>query len=244
MVFHGPEKIGKTTLAANAKKPVVLMSRGETGLETLIDHDQLPPVSHLPELKTWTELLEAIEALWSHKHDFQTVVLDTLNGFEEMLYDHVCETEYGGDRGPRGFLSYMQGYQTATPHWKQLLRGLDKLREEKDMSVIGLCHTLVKPFKNPAGQDYDQYTPQMHPRQWGSLHQCADLIGFINTVVVVDEDGNRAKGKGGTERFMYCEGSAAWIAGNRLGMTKFSLGPDGKQGWKNLVKHLNERKKK
>src|SRR4051812_31251234 len=36
-VIYGPEGTGKTTLGAMFPKPVFLMTRGETGLETLID---------------------------------------------------------------------------------------------------------------------------------------------------------------------------------------------------------------
>jgi len=243
MVFHGPEKVGKTSLAAQAKNPFFLMSHGEVGLETLIDHGQLPTVPHLPELKSWLDLIEAIQALTDAEHSFDTLVLDTMNGFESMLYEYICHRDYGGEWGKKGFMNFQEGFRTSTPVWKEMLRKLDTLREKRDMSVIGLCHTEVKSFKNPAGQDYDQYRPQLHTDQWGALHKCADLIGFINTVVVVDEDGARAKGKGGTERWMYCQNSAAAVAGNRLGMTQFPLGTAAPIGWKNLNKNLKEAKK-
>ncbi len=230
MVFHGPEKVGKTSLAAQAKNPFFLMSHGEVGLETLIDHGQLAPVPHLPEIKTWVDFREAIKALTESDHGFETLVLDTMNGFEAMLYEHVCRKDYGGNWSNKGFMNFMQGYRTSTPVWKEMLRDLDTLREKRGMSVIALCHTHIKGFKNPSGPDYDQYVPQMHADQWGALHKCADLIGFINTIVVVDEDGTRAKGKGGTERWMYCQNSATAVAGNRFGMTQFPLGKDAPTG--------------
>ena len=244
MVIHGPEKSGKTSLAAWAKKGLFLMSHGETGLETLIDHGQLGETPHMPEIKTWKRLLECLDALLAEGHSYETVVLDTLNGFEDMLYDFICETEYNGDRGPRGFLSYMQGYQSATPHWQGMLRTLDQLREEKNMTVIGLCHTQIKAFKNPAGQDYDRYQPQMHARQWGATHKWADIIMFLDTVTVIDEDGNRPKAKGGTQRVARCERAAAWDAGNRYGIKEFSLGNSAEEGWKNFIEAMKKARKK
>src|SRR5262249_3104824 len=55
-VLHGVEGIGKTSFGACAPKPIVLMTRGETGLITLLDSGQLPPTPHFPELLTWEEL--------------------------------------------------------------------------------------------------------------------------------------------------------------------------------------------
>jgi len=244
MVVHGVEKVGKTSFGAQAKNPFFLMSHGETGLETLIDHGQLGDIPHLPEIKTWPRLLEALGALRDEDHDYGTCVIDTANGMEDLLYDFVCKTEYNGDRGPRGFLNYMQGYQTATPHWQGMLRILDELREKRDMTVILLCHTQIKTFKNPTGQDFDQYQPQMHARQWGVTHQWADIIMFMDTVTVVDEDGNRPKGKGGTHRIVRCERSATWIAGSRVGLTEFSGGNKIEQTWKNFIAAMQKARKK
>ena len=57
-VIYGPEGIGKTSLAAAAPLPVFLMSRGETGLLSLIDHSRVPAETpHFPEAMTWEEVL-------------------------------------------------------------------------------------------------------------------------------------------------------------------------------------------
>src|SRR5262245_55584679 len=41
VILHGVEGWGKTSFAAQAPKPIFLMTRGEDGLETLIDSGQL-----------------------------------------------------------------------------------------------------------------------------------------------------------------------------------------------------------
>src|SRR5262249_53524348 len=83
-VFHGVEGVGKTSFGACAPRPIFLMTRGETGLVTLIDSGQVPETAHFPELATWTDLLGAIEALTSEAHDYRTLVIDTLNGAERL----------------------------------------------------------------------------------------------------------------------------------------------------------------
>src|SRR5262245_47214936 len=79
-VVHGTEGAGKTSFGCAAPKPVVLMTKGETGLETLIDNGQVAETPHFPEVKTWEELLGAVKLLTVEPHDYRTVVIDTLNG--------------------------------------------------------------------------------------------------------------------------------------------------------------------
>src|SRR5690606_17557166 len=68
VVLHGVEGIGKTSFAAAAPNPYFLMARGETGLETLIDAGQVKEIPHAPELQTWNEVLDIVEALRTEDH--------------------------------------------------------------------------------------------------------------------------------------------------------------------------------
>src|SRR4051812_44233252 len=79
-VIYGPEGTGKTSLGCAAPRPIVLMTRGETGLETLIDAGRVPETPHLPEIASWPDLLAAVTALATEPHDFKTLVIDALNG--------------------------------------------------------------------------------------------------------------------------------------------------------------------
>src|SRR5215207_8519510 len=98
-VIYGPEGVGKTSLAAAAPRPAVLMTRGETGLQTLIDAGRVPPTPHFPELQSWVDLLGAVEALRSGDHDHRTLVIDTVNGAERLCHEHVCARDFGGRWG-------------------------------------------------------------------------------------------------------------------------------------------------
>ena len=61
MVVYGPEGVGKTSYPVWATNPQFLMSRGETGLEALIDSGQVGEVPHLPQIESWTDFLAIIE---------------------------------------------------------------------------------------------------------------------------------------------------------------------------------------
>ena len=142
-ILHAVEGYGKTSLAAQFPKPVFIQSRGETGLETLIDAGRLPETPHFPEITDWAVLLEAIRMLTTEKHDYKTLVIDTMNGVERLCHEFVCRRDFGNNWGERGFEGYKRGYEIALTDWRSFLQLLDSLREQRRMIVMLLCHTKV-----------------------------------------------------------------------------------------------------
>lgn len=237
-ILHGVEKVGKTSFAAYAPKPVFIQTKGETGLDTLIEAKRLPEVPHFPEVQDWAELLSAIDSLQSEDHDFRTLVIDTLNGAERLCHEFVCLRDYAGEWGKSGFTSYQQGYEVSLGEWRRLLQELDRLRETKRMSILCLCHTKVKTFKNPEGADYDRYQPDMHDKTWGLSHKWADVVLFLNFETFVNESDAKKKGKASSTRarILHTERHAAYDAGNRLGLpAEIDLGENGKDAWDNFI---------
>ncbi len=108
------------------------------------------------------------------------------------------------------------------------------------MRVILLGHSQVRPFKNPYGEDYDRYVPDVHHKTWNLTHKWADMVLFANYFIVVDKQkGGRAKGHGGQERIMYTEFHAAYEAKNRYGLpAEISMGGSGTEAWGNLIEAI------
>lgn len=237
VVLHGVEGVGKTTFAGHAPAPIFLMARGETGLETLIDSGRLKETPHFPELMDWQTTLTTLEALRGQDHKYKTVVLDTLNGFERLCHEHVCESLFNGDWGEKGFASYQRGYEVALPEWRLFLTLLDRIREERKCSILCLAHTKVATFKNPEGADYDRYTVDLHHKTWGLTHKWADMVLFATFhTETVEKKGERTKGIGGQQRVMYTERHAAWDAKNRHGLPEeIDFGRSGAEAWTNFI---------
>ena len=248
LILHGVEGVGKTSFAAHAPKPIFLMARGETGLDTLIGAQRLSEVPHFPEITGWNELLSAVEWLTTDtEHEYKTIVLDTLNGFERLCHEFVCARDFAGDWGERGFMGYMRGYETSLADWRELLNALDRLREERQMAIIALTHTKVGTFKNPEGADYDRYSPDMHHKTWSLTHKWSDHVLFANfyTEVVTDSDkSKRGKAVGGRHRLMYTERHAAYDAKNRAGLPEeIEMGTSGRDAWTNFLTAMTQAKK-
>jgi hypothetical protein len=234
-ILHAVEGWGKTSFGAHTPKPIFIQTGGETGLETLIDAGRLPEVPHFPAVPTWEELLGAIETLTVEEHPFRTAVIDTMNGAEMLCHKFICDRDFDGEWGNKGFGSYNKGYEVALPEWTLFLNALDRLRIERKMTVIALTHTKVKPFRNPEGADYDRYQPDVHEKTWGLSHKWADCVLFGNFDVTVQTDkadSKRGKGAGGKFRMMYTERSAAYDAKNRLGLaSEIEMGNSAAEAW-------------
>jgi hypothetical protein len=242
-ILHGVEKCGKTSFAAYFPNPVFIETRGETGLETLIDAGRLPETPHFPECKTWEDIASAIDVLTNEEHDRKTLVIDTLNGAERLCHEEVCRRDYSNDWGERGFTGYMRGYDVALADWRTMLSSLDRLREVRKMAIICLCHTKVKTFKNPEGADYDRYQPDMHEKTWGLSHKWADAVLFLNFETFVNEENAKKKGKATSSqaRMLYTERHAAYDAGNRLGLpAELDMGNSGEEAFNNFKRAMIE----
>ncbi|AWM35857.1 hypothetical protein GobsT_64230 [Gemmata obscuriglobus] len=220
-VMYAPEKAGKTSFGAQWENPLFLMTAGETGLLTLIESGQVGPTAHLPSSEEnptgflkWDDLTDAVRAVINEPHDYRTLLVDTGNGAENLLAQHVCDTdtEFLGNWGE--FNSFGRGERRCAPVWAGFLNLLDQVRVRRRMAVVLLYHSKAKQFNNPTGKDYEQWKPEGYERLWGLTHKWADVIGFYGLRVQVNKDDKAYK----EERYLRVQPSAAIVAGNRYGL--------------------------
>lgn len=243
IILHGGEKIGKSSFAAHASKPIFAMTRGETGLLTLMDEHLVPETAHFEfgpkakDIKTWADLKACVSAMTidAEGYPFSTFVIDTLNGAERLCFDHLVQSKYGTYEK---FNDYGKGPEVAQEEWINFLEDLDRLRAARRMSIILLCHTKVKTFKNPEGNDFDRYTPDMHEKIWGRTHKWADIILFANYETLANKEKGALKAKGAAtgRRLLHTVRTAAWDAGNRHNLPEeIEMGNGGQEAWSNFV---------
>lgn len=234
-VFYGPPGIGKTTLGAHAPSPVFVTDPKEDGITTLKSYGRVP--ASIPQITAanWSETLAILDSLAQDEHTYRTLVLDSMAGFERLCHNHVVAQDFFGDWGDKGFMSFHKGYTVSLPYWMEFLNALDAVRD-RGMSVILLAHSMVKTVKNPAGEDYDHFIPDVHEKTWQITHKWADFVGCMQYVVAVDNDG---KAHGGQQRLMMTEFHPAYEAKNRMGLpAEIDMGTSGQEAWNNLASAL------
>lgn len=233
-------------MGAATPAPVFLIDDQEDGIATLKTSKLVAAdIPVLPAAAAWEDVIEILGELATAKHDYRTLVIDTLGGFERLCHEFVCRVEYKGEWGEKGFTGYARGFETSLPHWRMMLKKLDRLRSERGMSIVALAHSVVRPYKNPEGEDYDRWIPDMHHKTFSVTSKWADMMLFANYHVKVDDDGPRAKGKGGQVRFFNTEHHAAYDAKNRHGLPPaIPMGSSGSEAWSNLIEAITEARSK
>jgi len=206
---------------------------------TLIDSGELPPTAHFPQcVSSWPELLMCLSELVIKESPYKTLVIDTLNGAERLCHEHVCEKRFGGDWGPGGWLSYGAGPKAALTEFLDLLKTLDRLREQRGMSIILLCHAAPKTVRNPEGNDYDRWEPVLERPTANTLARWADMIlfGAFEVVLSGEKDPKKKAKAKGQHRIIRCEPNAMWEAGNRHGLpSEIECGESASEAWANFA---------
>ena len=212
LLIYGQPGIGKTSLAAEFPSPVFLQVEDGTPADT-----EIVSFGHLG---SYADVIEALEALYTEEHEFKTVVLDSLDKLEPLVWAYVCEENKWKDIETPG---YGKGYVAADAVWRDLIGACNALRRDRGMMVLLIAHSTVERFDDPTTSSYSRYDIRLHKRALGMIQDEMDAILFLNQDVSIKEEDagfnkKTSKGKGGGNRVIYCELRPSFVAKNRFGL--------------------------
>ncbi len=235
-IVHGTHGIGKTSLAASAPAPVFIQT--EDGLGP-IDAPSYLPDGRMP--RTLDEVMAGIGSLYEDEHDFKTLVLDSLDHLEPMIWAQACLDNAWENIEKAG---YGKGYTAALDHWRAVFSALAMLRDDKGMGIILLAHTAIQRFESPETEPYDRYVIKLHKAASALVQEKADIVLFANyRVSTVSTDmgfkkkATRAVGNG--DRILFTTERPAFLAKNRYSMPdQITLPDDPTAGWPAVAEHI------
>ncbi len=224
-LFYGAEGVGKSSLAADAPRPIFLdLEDGSALIDCARYRFRDGRGGHVA--KSYRELVSAIDDLTRAEHDFQTAVIDTVDQLEPLIWSYVCERDNPHSKQNLTSIEsygYGRGYQIALDEWRAFCRTLDVLRAKRGMNVVLLGHAQIVKFKNPEGEDFDRYTLRIQDKPAGFFREWCDVIGFCcfegGAAPITDDKGkakDRAKGFSTGRRLMRFERTAAYDAKRRI----------------------------
>ena len=211
MIVHGAPGVGKTTFAQGAPDPLFFDIDNRTAH---LDVKRVP-------IGTWTELIDGLREVYKltkeGKPPCKTVVIDTVDHAELLLWAHMLETlrdkegqRYNSIEEVGG--GYFKGYTMALEiGWKKLVMAIEALRNE-GINAIMIAHSNIKPANNPEGKSWDQWVMKLDRRANGYLREKVDLMGFAKFDDVARQNRGEMKAKGFTtgERVLCFGHSAAY----------------------------------
>lgn len=217
ILLYGQHGVGKSTFAAGAPRAIFLPI--EDGLKDIdcasFDHE---------DLKSFPQVIAALHHLLASQHNFGTVVVDTVDWLEQIIFREIAEAAH---KPSVMDIDFGKGPPRAVPKWQEFMSCLDSLYKHRGMTIILLAHARIEKFSNPDGATYDRYAPDLWTNSRGEgvgniLQEWADEVLFAHFKVFVRTDGKglaeKAVAVGGKDRVIKtCENASA-LAKNRIGL--------------------------
>lgn len=215
IIVYGSNGVGKTTLAADIGKGIMVDCEGGAD-HTPVDIFHFDDGRRIPG--TLEEVHQAINAIVRADHEYDTLILDGLDELERLIWDYVCRTNTT-EKGKvpdniEGF-GWQRGYKIAVGEWRRLAEGLEFLRRRRKMAIVLVGHTETNTVANPTGDDYDRFGIMLHKRAAGFLYGWADVVGFMSYEFAVgskpsNKDKSIATATGA--RILHLRDGMAWAA--------------------------------
>lgn len=198
--LYGEPKIGKSTFASQFDKPLFLAT--EAGLNSLEAY-QIP-------IASWEDFLEACKLIAGGKHEFKTIVIDTVDNLAKYCSDYILKknnVQHESD------LDFGKGY---TMEGNEFLRVVTKL----GLLPYGLflvSHCEIKEIKTRT-TSITKAVPTLAKTFRKVALGMADIILYAHTV-------QRTTKEGITEevRVLRTKAAETWEAGDRTGKLPAAL---------------------
>lgn len=197
LVLYGMEGIGKSTFAANFPAPVFVQT--EDGLGQI-------DCARFPLAKSSNDVILQLSALLKEKNDFQTIVIDSLDWLERLIWDAVCK-ESKVDSIEK--IGYGKGYVNALTTWREILNLLNALHDSNKIILL-LAHAIAEDYSDPEIVNMKRFTPRLHKTARSLIAEWADAV-FLAT-----RKFGAAKGDQDNPRILRTEASPFQVAKSRF----------------------------
>ena len=213
VLLYGVEGVGKSTWAAGAPSPLFLDF--ESGLGDV-------DCAKTERLSSLGEVYEALRWLYASEHDYRSIVFDTVDWFEKLIFDQVCKNanQTNIEKVDGG---YGKGYIAAANLLQEFLGKLEKLIDARRLNVVFLGHATREKVTDPEAPQYERHAPDLSKHSAAILREWCDEVFYASyrTFTRTEDAGfnkTRSIAIGGDERFIRTTHSAGVTAKNRLSL--------------------------
>lgn len=208
VLLYGPDGIGKTSFGADAPNPIFLGA--EDGTANL-------DVARFPAPTCYGDILDSIKELIEEKHEYKSLVIDSLDWLEPLVWNQVCKD---GQKKKIEDFGYGKGYANALEEWRKMISLLDTLRATRKTNIILIAHSQVKTFHDPSQlEGYDRYQLKLNEKASALFREFVDSVLFANyETFLKSNDQKKVKGLGDGSRKIYTQRRPAFDAKNRAGL--------------------------
>ena len=196
IILYGMEGIGKSTFGAGFPNPIFIQT--EDGLGNI-------DCARLPLCTAYSDVLEQLVAVQVEQHEYKTVVIDSLDWLERLIWDKVCNDAKVDNIESLG---YGRGYVLALSQWRRLLDVINRIHE-RGLIVLFTAHAVTEDYSDPEIANIKRFTPRLHKTARSLLSEYVDLI------LLATRKYGAAKGEQNNPRVVRTEASPVQVAKSR-----------------------------
>ena len=204
ILIYGPQGVGKNTFACCEHAPLSVESppgAAREGVVVIQTEEGLGDIQApaFPKALVFYDVMEALGSLYTEDHQFTTVVVDSLDWLEPLIWAHTCELNNWPDLESAGF---GKGYTAADATWRQFFSAINDLRNDKGMTVIMTAHQQVITVEDPELPTYQTTEIKLHKRAAAIAKEYTDVIlhASLKTLLANDASAKKAEVKKGEAR--------------------------------------------
>jgi hypothetical protein len=208
LLIHGAPGVGKSTFCADAPNPIFLGT--EDGTANL-------DCARFPAISKFADAQQAVRELAESKHDFKTLVIDSLDWLEPMVFAQVC-SDSQSESIESALGGYGKGYVAALDKWRGFIAQLGGLRD-RGMNVLVIAHSQVKKIDDAVeNKAWDRVTLKLNEKASGLWQEFVDCILYATYQVHTKADQNKTRAYSDGSRVLLTEWRPTFVAKNRYGL--------------------------
>lgn len=180
MLLYGDPGVGKTVLAAQAPKALVVDA--EHGSRSLLNHEETKNIPTLPITK-WEEIEDLFWAL--HDEDpffdqFKTIVIDSITELQKRNLDLIVKQGVQKDPNRNPYLPFLQDYGINNQVMRRLIVNFRDLRK----NLIVTAHAVEDKDER---EGFIYMRPAVTPKLSETIIGVMDLVGYMTMREEKDE---------------------------------------------------------
>lgn len=208
IMIYGVHGIGKTTLPSEAENPIYVGSE---------ENDEID-CARLPKISSWSQLTEQLKAIRDEKHDYKTLVIDTIDALEQVAQKDILSGNEKNKTMATAMGGYGKAYEKMATMFLEMRDEMLVPIREKGINIVILAHAEKSKHEDPMTlTSYDHYTTASHKKVKPIFEDWVSAILFINhwrAKTSLNDGREVAVGDG--SRMIFTEERPSHVAKNRF----------------------------
>lgn len=174
--IYGTHGVGKSTFAASCPAPIFIQTEDRLAHLRVKAFELSRTAEHVRQCLDW---------LLMEKHDYKTVVIDSIDWCDDLIVAEVCLQRGTDDINHPKIFPFGAGYKLVAKVWTNDILTRLAMLNEKGMMPVLISHFKVVYKEDPQYGTYQKYDIDLQDRSASKIHEFCDIVGFLEMKTAV-----------------------------------------------------------